>query len=85
MLNKNKLDDWYKRFQTKIKSENKKELLYIINKDFFNSSSNKQNLNAKILKRSNNKNKSNIDKITNCKKKNENSKIKRKKCISSLK
>ena len=52
MLNKNKLDDWYKRFQTKIKSDNKKELLYIINKDFFNPSSIKQNLNAKILNRS---------------------------------
>ena len=52
MLNKNKLDNWYNKFKTNIKLENKKELLYIINKEFFNSSSNKHNLNAKILNKS---------------------------------
>ena len=49
MLNKNKLDGWYKKFKYNINFANKKETLYIINKEFFNSSSNKLNLNSKIL------------------------------------
>ena len=49
------LNEWYKKFKLNMGKENKKEILYAINKEFFFSPNNRGNLNIEILNKDNKK------------------------------